>query len=182
MTHNAPSRFRVSDLPQNRAFAFDLAPDAEAMAALAARLDLDALRKLGFAGTLEAEGKGAWRLQARLGATVVQPCVVTLAPVTTRIDETVIRRFLPHLPEEDSDADEIEMPEDETIEQLGPEIDLAAVMEEALALALPLYPRADRAHMAEQRFTEPGKTPMSDEDVRPFAGLKALRDKLEGGD
>ena len=25
-------------------------------------------------------------------------------------------------------------------------------------------------------FTEPGKTPMSDDDVKPFAALKALRD------
>lgn len=180
MPHASLAPLRVSDLPKNRPTAFDLAPDAPAMAALAERLELNALRKLGFKGSLEADADGAWRLRAHLGATVVQPCIVTLAPVTTRIDETVTRRFLPHLPEEDSDADEIEMPEDETIDRLGAEIDLGQVMEEALALALPLYPRAADAQLQQSRFTEPGKAPMTDEDARPFAGLKALLDKLEG--
>jgi hypothetical protein len=44
------------------------------------------VRKLRFIGTLEPEGAQDWRLTADLGATVVQPCVVTLAPVTTRLE------------------------------------------------------------------------------------------------
>jgi uncharacterized metal-binding protein YceD (DUF177 family) len=51
---------------------------------------------------------------------------------------------------------------------------------EALALALPLYPRAPGAELGEAAFTEPGKPVLRDEDARPFAGLAHLRDKLKG--
>ena len=35
------------------------------------------------------------------------------------------------------------------------------------------------AELGEAVYTAPGQIPMSDEDARPFAGLAALRDKLE---
>jgi len=54
-------------------------------------------------------------------------------------------------------------------------IDPAAVMIEALALAMPLYPRAEGADLGEAVHAEPGVTPMRDADARPFAGL---RDRL----
>jgi len=182
MTASASSRLRVADLPQNRPTAFVLTPDAAQLLALAAELGIDGLRKLRFEGTLACEGATGWRLEAHLGATVVQPCIVTLASVTTRIEEPVIRRFLHELPDEAAAGDEVEMPADDSIEKLGPEIDLDAVLAEALALALPLYPRADGAALGAAQFTEPGKAPLSDEDARPFAGLKALRDKLSDDD
>jgi hypothetical protein len=51
-------------------------------------------------------------------------------------------------------------------------------MIEALALALPPYPRSDSAEVAEFTVTEPGKTPMTQADLRPFAGLAALKGTL----
>ena len=74
------------------------------------------------------------------------------------------------------------MPDDDTIEPLPDVIDLGAVLAEALALNLPLYPRADGAHLDQAVFTEPGKLPMTDEDARPFAGLAGLRDQLKSED
>jgi uncharacterized metal-binding protein YceD (DUF177 family) len=59
-------------------------------------------------------------------------------------------------------------------------IDVSAVMAEALALHLPLYPRAGGADLGEAVFTEPGLAPMRDEDAKPFAGLAGLRDTLTG--
>ena len=174
---------RVAELPQNAPTLFELTPDAEARAALAEDLGLSALRKLRFAGRITAQGKRDWLLEGELGATVVQPCVVTLEPVTTRIDTPVRRLFLAELPEDAApeDAAEVELPEDENIEALGSWIDPGAVMAEALALALPLYPRAEGADLGEAVFTEPGKAPMRDEDTRPFAGLAGLRDALKQG-
>jgi hypothetical protein len=52
-------------------------------------------------------------------------------------------------------------------------------MVEALVLHLPLYPRVEGAELGELAVTEPGKTPLRDADLRPFAGLAALKDKLE---
>lgn len=159
---------------------FELVPDADARAALASALDLSQIRKLRFAGKLIAEGKRDWRLEAQLGATVVQPCVVTLKPVTTRIDEPVLRRYLADLP--DPEADEIEMPEDDTLEPLPATLNLSEVLAEALALAVPDFPRADGVGFGEASFTEPGVTPMSDEEAKPLAGLAALRDVLSKRD
>lgn len=175
-------RLRVSDLPERSETPFEIIPDAAELSTIARELGLDGLRKLRFSGRVAIDGVRDWRLEADLGATVIQPCVVTLAPVTTRIDDKVIRRFLARLPEDDSDDEEIELPEDDTIERLGREIDLEAIMIEALSLALPLYPRAPDATLEDARFAAPGETPLSDAEMRPFAGLKALRDKLENDD
>lgn len=182
MTDLSSTRLRVADLPQNRPTGFQIAPDDGRLAQIAQELGLTELRKLRFEGEITSDGRTDWRLEAHLGATVVQPCVVTLAPVTTRIEEDVTRRLLSHLPEEAMEGDDVEMPEDETIDKLGTEIDLGLLMTEALALALPLYPRAEDATLEAAQFTEPGKTPMRDEDTRPFAGLATLREKLEKGD
>lgn len=172
-----PTAFRVSGLSQTAPTPFDLAPGPDALAALARDLDLLALRKLRFAGEITAQGRRDWLLTGQLGATVVQPCVVTLEPVTTRIDMPVRRLFMAEMPE--PDAAEVEMPEDDSAEPLGAVIDPAAVMREALALALPLYPRKPQADLGAARFTEPGKAPLTDEDTRPFAGLADLRARLK---
>jgi uncharacterized metal-binding protein YceD (DUF177 family) len=73
---------------------------------------------------------------------------------------------------------EAEMPEDDTAEPLPETVDLSAVAAEALALALPAFPRAEGAGLHVQAFTEPGKAPLTDDDVKPFAGLSGLLDRL----
>ena len=168
--------YRIADLSQSHPTAFVVVPDAKTLQSIADEMELSALRKMRFEGTISAQGKSDWRIDAHLGATVVQPCVATLAPVTTRIEEPVTRVYLADydMPE----AAEVEMPEDDTVEPLPQEIDLVAVMTEALALNIPPYPRSDQAEPVKEAFTEPGKTPLTDDDVRPFAGLAALRDKL----
>ncbi|MGI3185571.1 YceD family protein [Nioella aestuarii] len=181
MTRSRPDApgFAVSDLSTKSPTRFEITPDAPARAALANDLGIEGIRKLRFSGEIRADGKRDWRLDGRLGATVVQACVVTLAPVTTRIDQDVSRRFLAEMPDLKLDeSGEAEMPEDDTIEPLTAEIDPATVMAEALALALPLYPRADGAELGVANFAEPGVKPLSDEAAKPFAGLAELRDKL----
>ena len=163
-----------------------LVPDGEALAGLAEDLGLLGLRKVSLKGGLYPVGKRDWQLRARLGATVIQPCIVTLDPVTTRLEEEVERLWSANV-EDISEAgpetgpDE-EMPEDTSLEKLGKELDIGQVLREALALALPLYPRAENARLETTRFAAPGTRPMSDDDARPFAGLAALRGKLDPSD
>jgi uncharacterized metal-binding protein YceD (DUF177 family) len=159
---------RVADLPNRAGIDFQITPDASSRKDLADRLDLLHLRKLTFSGTLRPEGHHDWRLEGVLGATVVQPCVITQDPVTTRIDTPVNRLFLRRMPE--IDAHEAEMPEDDTIEPLTPELDLGAVMVESLSIALPDYPRADGARIPDA-YSDPG----TDERPNPFAALAALK-------
>ncbi len=168
---------RVADLPQNAATPFELRPDNDTLEPIKRELGLLGLRKLSFVGQLSAQGKRDWVLKGKLGATVIQPCVVTLEPVTTRIDTPVTRVFLADWT--DPDEPEFEIPEDDETEPLGAEIDPAQVMIEALSLALPQYPRKDGAELEQADYTEPGKQAMTDEDVKPFAGLADLRDAMK---
>ena len=164
--------FRVAELASRKPTRFALALDEAALAALAADLGLLEVRKLTFKGELVPKGRHDWELTARLGASVVQACIVTLAPVQTRIDEDVKRRYLADMPQ--IEADEVEMSEDDTVEPLPQVIDAGAVMAEALALALPLYPRTPGAELGAVQGTPPGAEPIVEEKLRPFAGLADL--------
>jgi uncharacterized metal-binding protein YceD (DUF177 family) len=158
---------KLRDLPQ---FDFEISPDPAEAVALARLLGAQAVRKLRFAGRLLPLAKGGWQLEAQLGATVVQTCVVSLEPVTTRIDEPVRRAFLPG---GTTMAEVVVSPdEDDELEPLGDRIDLGRVATEALALALPAYPRKEGATLA------PGLDTDEDDVPRPFAALAALRGKL----
>jgi len=167
---------RVADLAQNSTTAFDIRPATATLRDLAEQLGLPGLRKLRFVGIIAAQGARDWHLTAKLGATVTQACVATLEPVTTRIDTNVTRTYLAAWSEPTDE--EVEMAGDDTIEPLGIHIDPNAVMIEALTLALPLYPRKEGANIGQAVFTEPGQTPMTDEDARPFSGLADLRNAL----
>jgi len=174
------NKLRVANLSVRRPVTFDLAPDARDQARIATELDLLGLRKLRFQGNLTAQGRDMWLLRARLGATVVQPCGITLAPVTTRIEEHILRRFAPEPDASEMAAGvETEMPEDDSLELLGTEIDLRRVMIEALSLALPSYPRAEGAELGQITVTEQGVIPLGDAESKPFAQLAALRTKLQ---
>ena len=174
-----PERLRVAGLRTGTPTTFDLRPDDTARAAIADRLGLLALRKLRFSGALIPEGRDAWRLDATLGATVVQACVVTLDPVTTRIDEPVERLWRPDAALNDrGEGAEIEVP-GEDIEPLPEVIDLRAVLTEALALALPLYPHAPGATDAARALEEAAAPAPEDERPNPFAALEGLKSRME---
>lgn len=168
----------LARLPRGNERSFEITPEAQARARLAEELGITSVRKLRLAGRLVPDGARDWRLEAMLGATVVQPCVITAEPVTTRIDEPVLRRYLADMDE--PEGDEVEMPDDDAAEPLPATLDLWAILAEALALALPLYPRAEGAALDSAVFAPPGTEPLTDEQAKPLAGLAALRDKLKG--
>jgi len=175
---------RFADLPNRKATQFSLVPDAQTRAAIAQELEILGVKKMSFTGRLTPKNSTDWQLEAKLGATVVQSCVVTLEPVTTRIDTTVTRQYLSELnfPQTGEDASsEMEMPQDDTIEPLGAVIDLGQIAIEALALALPDYPRAPGADLEQTAFAAKGVEPLRDSDLKPFAGLAQLRKKLDQG-
>jgi uncharacterized metal-binding protein YceD (DUF177 family) len=175
---NTTGEFPVSTLATRHPTAFELVPNDASRRAIALELGLSGLRKLRFAGHITPKGKKGWELTGTLGASVIQPCVVTLEPVNTRIDETIVRRYQA---EEDTpeSGSETEMPEDDTTEPIPEMINVNKVMTEALALALPAYPRAEKAELEQAVFAEKGIEPLTNEGSRPFAGLKSLKDALE---
>lgn len=177
MTEPSVLRLRMAELTGNRKRAFDLQPDAAGRDALAGELGLIALPALRFQGELRPKGRGDVLLAARLTADAVQACVVTLAPVPVHLDQVVERIYVADMPV--PEGDEIEMPADDSREPLPELLDLQDVLVEALALALPDYPRADGVELGEQIHAPPGVEPLRDEALKPFAGLAALRDRLK---
>ena len=178
-----PTRvLRLADLTNRHATTFEMTPTPEQRDAVAAHLGIIGVKKLSFQGEITPQGRGDWQLTGTLGATVVQECVATLAPVTTRLDEDVRRVYARDFSY--PDGAEVEMPEDDAVEPLPQTLDLGEVMLEALNLALPPFPRAEGAELGQVLAAAAGVTPMTDEDAKPFAGLGALRDRLtrDGGD
>ena len=168
---------RLIDLDQGRETAFSVQPTAPELKTIEAELDILSLSKLRFDGVLVPIGGKDWQLTGALGASVVQACVATLDPVKTRIDRTIVRRYRADF--EEQEADDVEMLEDETIEALPRAIDLFAVMCEGLALHLPDYPRAPDAEPVKLSVSEPGAEVLTDDEVKPFAGLAKLRKNLQ---
>jgi uncharacterized metal-binding protein YceD (DUF177 family) len=156
-------------------FAFDLRPTDDETRALARLLGARSLRKMRFAGRLQRIAAGGWALEAALGATVVQTCVVSLDPVTARVDQPVRRRFLP-APRPDAPGAAPDEADD--VEPLGERIDLGLVAIEEMALALPDYPRKPGASL--DRAARAAAAARPEAEVKPFAALAALRDKLDG--
>lgn len=169
-----------AELPTRKESRFALSPSTDDCSALAEALGVDALRKARFEGSLRPLGKSDWRLEASYGATVVQPCVVILDPVSTRLVGTVERNYLSRW--EEPEAAEAEMPEDTASEAVPLTLNLYALLLEELALAIPDFPRADGAVLEQAQYAEDGVTPMTDDDAKPFAGLAGLRDQLKGDD
>ena len=164
--------FRVAAIAGRAATHVRFVPDAAARAAIAGLLDLLDLPQLGFDGEIVPSGKRDMVLKGRLKAVIVQACGITLDPVRTRLDERVERHYLADFVE--SEAEETEIPDDDTVEALPEVIDAAAVVIEALALALPLYPRAPGVELGRVAVAPPGAAPLKEADLKPFAGLGKL--------
>ena len=106
---------------------------------------------------------------------MVQTCVVTLDPVTTRIDQPVRRASLPAGRAARAEV-VVDPDEDDEIEPLGDRIDLGLVAIEALALALPAYPRKPGRRRSARRPRPPRRGRRSTRrEPKPFAALAALR-------
>jgi uncharacterized metal-binding protein YceD (DUF177 family) len=168
---------RLSDLASRKPTHFIVKPAGAHHDALLADLRTDlgveSLRKVRLEGKITPKGKNDWHLTAQLGATVTQPCVATLEPVTTRIDEPLERIYTANPPAVD-EATEIEMPEDDRIEPLQEAVDLMHVLLEALTLSVPEFPRIEGSAPVKIAVTEPEKEAMTDKQAKPFAGLADL--------
>ena len=119
--------------------------------------------------------KDGVKIKGEVHAAVTQSCVVTLEPVSSKIDETVEQIFVPEgsklarmVTNEEGeivlDPDGPDIPDQFT----GDSIDVGAVVAEFAALAIDPYPRKADAEFAEAAEKEP------EEEKRPspFAVLK----------
>ena len=119
------------------------------------------------AGIIHAEGE--------VDAAVVQSCVVTEEPLPAEIVAPFAVRFVPDAYAAAHDEDvELSAEDCDTLPLEGHQIDLGELAAETLALALDPYPRSADADAAMREAGAEGEA-----GTGPFAGLQALKDKLE---
>ena len=174
--------FDVATLSRARETRFDLRPDAGTRQRIAGFMGIEALEQMRFKGHLQPRRKTEWRLEARLTASLQQACVVTLAPVPAAIDETIVRELLPIPAGTEEIEIEVGPDEDDGPDYFEDQIDVGAIALEQLALALEPYPRAAEAALDAAQFTAPGIAPLTDADLKPFAKLASLKEKLSKSD
>lgn len=167
---------RFNRISKAKTFLFDEKPTEGELRSIASSMDMLSVRKMRFTGHLAPLDKEGWALEGKLGVTVTQACVITLEPVRTRLDLDIRRQYLPE-PDKGITDLEIEIPEDDEIEQLESTLDLGLLALEALALALPDYPKIEGAELPKVANTE--KDDSDEDSPKPFAGLAALKNKLE---
>jgi uncharacterized metal-binding protein YceD (DUF177 family) len=168
----SPTRFRTGGLSPRKPTRFSYRPAAEARRDLAADLGLLALHSLEMTGEIAPAGRDELVLTAHLSARVDQACIVSLAAVPSEVNDSLRRRYVTGLML--PDAEEVEMPEDDSVEPMPDVIDLADIAAEALALALPEYPRAPGVEFSPVLHAADGVVPVADADLKPFAGLQGL--------
>ena len=176
------SLVRFSEINQAKTFKFHLPLSKEQTLTLKSRLDLLSLKKVSLTGYLSPLDKDKWTLKAEIKATVKQKCVITLKPVQTIVNEKVNRTFSPLEAQKSSDMLDDGVSQiffDDTLQEFNNTIDLLEIIFEELTLILPLYPKFDGAKSDPYTVTEPGKQPLTNENLKPFAQLSKLKDKLE---
>jgi uncharacterized metal-binding protein YceD (DUF177 family) len=150
---------------------FRIEATSEECAAIARRLDLLTLRRLHAEGAVRAGAGGRWTLSGRLGADVVQACVVTLDPVLATVEDAFEIAFAPMDERED---DEVDLT-DTDVEPLPADglLDVGEIITQQLSLALDPFPRAPDAGTGD-RIESMEEGPAK---VAPFSGLS---DRLRG--
>ncbi|MBL4872611.1 MAG: DUF177 domain-containing protein [Rhodobacteraceae bacterium] len=168
---------KVSKLNNTVDYEFEEVPSENETTVMASLFDVVSIRKMRFSGRISPYEDAGWLLEGTLGATVSQNCVVTLQRVRTRIELDVRRIFTPMAAPDDNDIT-LDASHNDELEPLGKEIDIGLVAMEALALAIPEYPRIEGAELPESNFSPPDTTDIEEETPKAFAGLAALKEKL----
>ena len=171
-------RIEIASLYLEEPNPFLFVPRRGAAAAIAVDIGAIEIKKLRFEGAVVSTGTSNWRLTGQLGATVIQECVVSLAPVKTRLDVDVVRNFTA---EETAETARPYAPVPELdIEFVARSIDLAAVARETLLLELPIYPKIEGAESKLSNFSGGTEPDFNEDGRRPFASLSELRNRLCG--
>lgn len=173
-----PSVLIISDLPQNKPRRFAMRWEQSDLTDHLEVMELRALSKVSIEGDIQAEGGKNWRLTAKVGASAVQACVVTMEDVKTRLDVDITRRYIA-----DFEAHEAEFASEEDLddeaEPVPEQINLLDLALETVSLNLDDFPRKQGEELDPVLAAPEGVEPLTDDAVKPFAGLAALKAKME---
>ncbi len=146
------------------------AATAEERQELARALGISSCDRLQVDYKIQAARSGLYRLTGHVLADVVQPCVITLEPVSQHIDEPLNVELRPAdmLPEaEEGEQDILQAPDVEPIEDDA--VNVGLIVLEHLSTAIDPYPRAPGAELDVGNVS-------AGNAANPFAALKKLKD------
>ncbi len=170
---------RVADLNAAAGRSISAKATAEERAALAKRFGAVAVPRCSFAAKI-VPWRDGWRVTGVARARVTQTCVVSLAEIDQIVEERFERCYTPD-PAPMAREEDIDPDADDPPELLGDSIDVGEIAAETVALALDPYPRAPDAAPLNLAAAPAGTDPIGEAEVRPFAALAALRDKMGSG-
>ena len=175
---HAGAKLELRHLVQNRGVNFNLNFSEALILSVTQQHKLIKLQKPSFFGTILPLAQGDWVLSGMLGASIEQPCSITLLPVRTRIDTQVTRNFRKLLLPLSKTTHDTEYTRDDNEEQLHQIIDIYCIFCEALSLELPDYPRTKDVVATIIDYGPPGTEALTDATAKPFAVLAGLKDKM----
>ena len=166
--------FALADLGDGEAV-IEITAEAHERAALARRFGLLALDALAATVRLRRVDGGAVSMDARCVAEVVQACIVTLAPIASRIEDSCEVLFAPPATAATAARADVTVwwDEDEPEPLTGATIDVGEVVAAHLGVALDPYPRRPGAVFTAPR-TEGDEDPSA---ASPFGVLGDLARK-----
>ena len=169
---NYDSKIDMSVLETKNRIKFELFFSKKDTLELKKFLNLKSLKKLSMAGTIKATLFNQWDLKAKIGATIVQESVLSLKPVTSRIDKTIKRTIIKGR-DEMVETNELYLNDSDFVEN---EIDIGAIFSESLALEIPTFPKKENEVFKSKTFAGEGIVPLTEEKLSPFSVLAKLQE------
>lgn len=162
-------------------FKLDVVATDSEQTALCKRLGLDGLRKLKAHVSFALIEKKHVIVSATFSATLVQPCCVTLKPVTTDISADFSITYIENVEEDEGDDEEsddfFEEKADPPEPLVNEQIDVGAALVEQLALVIDPFPRVKDAVFEGFVSKSKGVPDSEFEKKNPFAALSQLKAK-----
>ena len=169
----------VAELSQNKPHKFSFNWEQPELNAYLTQMDLRALSKVTIIGQIIAEGGKNWYLTAKVGATAVQTCVITMEDIKTRLDKNISRRYIANFESHEATLTSEDVLDDEA-EAIPEKIDILKLTLETISIGLDDFPRKEGTTLEPVLSAPKGVVPLTDDAIKPFAGLASLRDKLKG--
>ena len=139
-------------------------------------LNVEKLLSFSFKGRLVRQNNKRYELRASFTATTVQNCIVTWKPIKAVITDKIERHYSEEQVEHKVGDVSLDI-NSKDLELIRKELNIGAVVIEALCLAIPDYPRKKNVRFAGATITSSGLKPLDKNLSNPFLILKDFLNK-----
>jgi len=166
----------LSVLAQTKNYCFKHHCSLKELSDLGDLMQVTKISRFSFSGNILQTSSKKYKLSSTLKGSLIQKCVITSNPVKTILDTTIKRYYIsaksncvPFDTESNVAFSELEFIENE--------LDIGDIIIEALALAIPDYPKKQNVKFNGVTITENGLEPLDKIVNNPFSSLEKLKNK-----